>query len=165
MRSEVIGRIVPNETLCAKETSLVPVAQRTEHGAPTAGVAGSIPAGDAEDWRQVHWAPRYWVSNHGRVCNATTDKVLTCARNNKGYYQAFLRVDGRTQRPLLSRLVAEAFLGPCPDGLTVDHKDRNTANNHVSNLEYVTQAENTRRWVSMDRAAGLIGPKRKRGGK
>ncbi|WP_170974708.1 HNH endonuclease [Citrobacter sp. TBCS-15] len=37
----------------------------------------------------------------------------------------------------------EAFRGK--SGLTVDHKDGNKENNSLSNLEYVTQAENTRR--------------------
>lgn len=40
------------------------------------------------------------------------------------------------------QLVARAFIGPCPPGLEVRHKDGNPANNHIDNLEYGTRADN-----------------------
>ena len=43
----------------------------------------------------------------------------------------------------LHRFIMEAFNGK--SDLTVDHIDGNKENNNLSNLEYVTQAENTRR--------------------
>ena len=43
------------------------------------------------------------------------------------------------------RLVAMAWIGERPDGLTVDHIDGNKKNNAAWNLEYVTQSENCRR--------------------
>jgi hypothetical protein len=38
--------------------------------------------------------------------------------------------------------VAEAFIGPCPPGLVVNHRDGNRQNNCVQNLEYCTYSEN-----------------------
>lgn len=39
------------------------------------------------------------------------------------------------------QLVAEAFLGPAPDGETVDHIDRDRGNNAICNLEYKSATE------------------------
>jgi len=36
----------------------------------------------------------------------------------------------------------EHFVGPRPEGLVIDHIDRDRLNNIVSNLRYVTQKEN-----------------------
>jgi hypothetical protein len=42
---------------------------------------------------------------------------------------------------LLHRLIASTFIGNI-DGLTVNHKDGNTLNNTIENLEIVTQSKN-----------------------
>jgi hypothetical protein len=43
------------------------------------------------------------------------------------------------------RLVARKYIGICPEGMEVNHKDGNRINNHWTNLEYVTHAENMRK--------------------
>lgn len=43
---------------------------------------------------------------------------------------------------LVHRLVASAYLGPCPDGQEVRHLDGVCTHNHHSNLEYGTRLEN-----------------------
>lgn len=45
-------------------------------------------------------------------------------------------------RYLVHRVVAAAFLGACPPGREVNHKDHDYTNNAASNLEYVTRSEN-----------------------
>jgi hypothetical protein len=55
--------------------------------------------------------------------------------------------DGKNGHVLVHRLVAAAFHGqPRPDQVT-NHKDGDKTNNHASNLEWVTQAENVRHAV------------------
>jgi len=49
----------------------------------------------------------------------------------------------------IHRLVAKCYLGEQPSGICVNHKDGVKANNHPSNLEYVTIAENVRHAVRM----------------
>ena len=60
------------------------------------------------------------------------------------------------------RLVADAFLGECPDGKEVDHKDFDKANNAAVNLQYLTHRENVRRvWDAgrhPNQQEGWVGP-------
>lgn len=50
--------------------------------------------------------------------------------------------DGVSVPRRLHVLVAEAFIGPRPDGLEVHHIDHDRMNPRVDNLEYVTHQEN-----------------------
>jgi len=43
---------------------------------------------------------------------------------------------------LVHRLVLEAFVGPCPDGMECRHLDSDPLNNHVGNLRWGTPKEN-----------------------
>lgn len=45
---------------------------------------------------------------------------------------------------LVHRLVYEAFKGEIPEGLEIDHIDRNKRNNNPDNLRVVTRSENMR---------------------
>lgn len=51
-----------------------------------------------------------------------------------------LSINGVTTTHYVHRLVAEAYLGA--SDLCVDHIDNDKTNNHVSNLQYLTRAEN-----------------------
>lgn len=86
----------------------------------------------------------YGVSLDGtQVCNFRTGKILKITRMNNGYLAVKLRhAPGEYKTWLLHRVVAHAFIGPCPDGFQVNHKDGNKENNAPSNLEYVTQSQN-----------------------
>src|SRR5262249_17019110 len=44
-------------------------------------------------------------------------------------------------------LVASTFLGDCPPGHEITHKDGDCTNNAAANLEYVTRRENQNRYV------------------
>lgn len=60
----------------------------------------------------------------------------------KGYLNKIVVKDGEPIALFIHTLVAKHFIGIRPDGLVIDHIDRNPRNNHVSNLRYVTSAEN-----------------------
>jgi hypothetical protein len=62
-------------------------------------------------------------------------------RLNLGYAMTTSREDGRTI--LLHRSIFEHYHGSIPDGLEVDHIDRNKLNNLPTNLRAVTQSQNS----------------------
>src|SRR5262249_4900184 len=72
------------------------------------------------------------------------NRLLRQATSQSGYRQLNLYKGGRVKHFYVHRLVAEAFLGPIPPGLEVNHKDGDKANNDISNLEIVTAQENQR---------------------
>ena len=86
---------------------------------------------------------KYEASSYGRIRNTKTQKVLKVQENKHGYYILTLRIIPKVQsNARVHRLVAEAFLGECPEGYVVNHKDGNKYNNNIENLEYVTSSEN-----------------------
>ena len=86
---------------------------------------------------------KYEASNIGRFRNAQTKKVLKQFENLHGYMTLQAKPEKyETVNVRIHRAVAEAFLGKCPEGYVVNHKDGNKHNNHIENLEYVTPGEN-----------------------
>lgn len=81
-------------------------------------------------------------SIHGVVRIINREKILTPYDNGNGYLMVCLRANGKKTPVSVHRLVAKAFLDTVPDKDVVNHKDRNTHNNNVENLEWVTTKEN-----------------------
>ena len=101
-----------------------------------------------EIWKEIDGWSDYKVSNMGRVmsyCRDRDGKLLSQATYKRGGYKyiALGNIDKKTQKKYkIHRLVALNFI-PNPDNmLEVDHIDRNTANNNISNLRWVTSTEN-----------------------
>lgn len=70
------------------------------------------------------------------------ERLLTCPLDAHGYPVVTLTKDSVQTQYLVHRLVAQEFIGPCPDGYEVAHNDGNRANPQVSNLRYATRREN-----------------------
>lgn len=90
-------------------------------------------------WKQIPHDPNYQVSTDGQVRNTTTGRTL---KPYKGDKAGHLRVDLPNGRHYVHRLVAEVFIGPCPQGMECCHNDNNPENNHVENLRWDTRSNN-----------------------
>lgn len=108
-----------------------------------------------EIWKAVPgYFGHYEVSNHGNVRSIDKlvnfwlgqrmvkgrnliDWVLPC-----GYKCVALCRDGGKSSQYVHRLVASAFIDKYDESLVVNHKDGNKLNNHVENLEWISQSAN-----------------------
>ena len=110
-----------------------------------------------EEWRPVEMIGMAWpyeVSNQGSVRRSEpghgtyVGRPLTPITGQQGYLQVTLckpmagHGSGIQVIFRVHQLVAEAFIGPRPDGYVVNHKDHDRANPNVLNLEYVSSGEN-----------------------
>lgn len=99
---------------------------------------------DGEQWRTVPDYEDYQCSNFGRVKSFKwgKQKILKPTLTVDGYLRVELHQNTRRKNIGIGRLVAICFL-PNPDlKPEVDHIDTHKFNNHVSNLRWVTSAEN-----------------------
>lgn len=111
-----------------------------------------------EIWKNIdEYDGNYQISNHGRVRSverevfikrgsseymATYEGRILSVSENTRYSNVGIGYNGETRTILVHRLVAQAFT-PNPENKPyVNHIDGDTHNNHVSNLEWVTQSEN-----------------------
>ncbi len=83
----------------------------------------------------------YEASSLGEMRNALTKRILKI-----GFWGDYLYARaggyGLSKTWGVHRFVAEAFLGSCPEGMEVNHKDGCKTNNCADNLEYVTPRGN-----------------------
>ena len=89
--------------------------------------------------RSVTYKDKYIVYEDGNVYSLSKNKMMKPTLQKNGYCKIYIC----NKNTWLHRFIMEAFNGK--SDLTVDHIDGNKENNNLSNLEYVTQAENTRR--------------------
>jgi hypothetical protein len=129
-------------------------------------------------WAVVPAAPAYQVSDYGDVRRLLGDgstRPIRPARNDAGYLKVSLgwapcepgctrhgrrpaaRRRGHLLQGYVHRLMWEAFRGPIPDGLTINHRDGRQRHNRLSNFELMTRGDNTRdawaRWRGLTDAA------------
>jgi hypothetical protein len=111
-----------------------------------------------ENWRDIAgYEKAYQVSNLGRVrsldrvvvggsCGPTKrlkGRVLKPYISGANPYQTVaMYAENKPKRCTVHRLVAAAFLGPCPSGHEVCHGPNGKQDNRLTNLSYGTRSQN-----------------------
>lgn len=96
----------------------------------------------------------YQASSHGRIkslarivpmCDGrkyrVSEKILKPAWDGK-YFHVIFSNSGKEYVELVHRVVLEAHVGECPEGLEACHNDGNSKNNRLENLRWDTHKSN-----------------------
>jgi hypothetical protein len=113
--------------------------------------------GMKEIWKDIEgFEKQYRVSNFGRIKRKRykvkngggyyflKERIKKPQMNWKGYLFIVIKIGETAKNLKVHRLVAQAFIENPYNKPTVNHKDNNKLNNHVSNLEWMTYYENMR---------------------
>lgn len=96
-----------------------------------------------EVWRDVvGYEGLYKISNLGNVFSCKTNKLLSIRTRKDGYQDVRLHNNKQNKMHTVHRLVAQAFLDNPNNFPIINHKDENSANNRVDNLEWCTHSYN-----------------------
>lgn len=108
-----------------------------------------------EEWRDVvGFEGLYCVSNMGRCASLRSGemRLINPRKNPAGYMRIAIHVRPMNKQFMVHRLVAETFI-PNPNNLPfVNHKDENTSNNSVDNLEWCDRRYNNTYGTALSRA-------------
>lgn len=91
--------------------------------------------------RPIPGFPGYFVTFDGKVIGRRGWR-LRPTRTDSGHRLVMLYLDGKPIGRLVHRLVLEAFVGPCPDGMEACHGDGDPDNNRLTNLRWDTRSAN-----------------------
>jgi hypothetical protein len=92
--------------------------------------------------------PMYSVTVDGQVYSHHRNRFIrqtVRTYNGSGYHRVGLLTSSSPKKYkyyYVHQLVMLTFVGPCPEGLEIDHINLDTSNNRLSNLRYVTHREN-----------------------
>ncbi|MDY3132352.1 MAG: HNH endonuclease [Treponema sp.] len=93
------------------------------------------------NWKIIEGFTDYKVNENGEVYSIKRNKILK-QYERKNYLGVYLYQNNKRKFKAVHRLVAEAFIDNPYNLPQVNHKDENSMNNNVSNLEWCTQKYN-----------------------
>ena len=98
---------------------------------------------EGEEFVEIKDHPNYLISNYGRIYLKIKRRLAKGQIDKDGYL--LVTIDAKQYR--VHRLVGFHFLEKTDCMETINHKDCNKLNNHVSNLEWMSFAENTKQAI------------------
>lgn len=114
-------------------------------------------------WKDIPgWEGRYQASTLGEIKSMPNrkhkeDYNLKPVINSVGYYQVYLYDNGKKKCYKVHRLVYEAFNGPIPEGMQVNHINEVKTDNRLTNLNLMTCEENNNWGTRNERIAAKNG--------
>ena len=112
-----------------------------------------------EAWKPIkNYEGWYSISNYGRVrrdmqCSGTqAGRIRKEHLDSDGYSDVLLHRNSKGRHFKVHQLVASHFIGECPVGMEVNHKDNVRNNNLYTNLEYKTHQANVLHSYKMGRS-------------
>lgn len=124
-------------------------ATRDEQWRPIPGSNGRYDVSDQGRVRANRWTVH---TANGQVRTYQTRMMSTYTEERTGYSMLRLSAPNGTRLRRVHNLVAEAFLGPRPEGADVCHNDSDGTNNRLSNLRYDTHVGNFQDMVDAGRS-------------
>lgn len=97
----------------------------------------------------------YFVSEDGNVYREGKSNALIADVAPKGYRRVTLCINGKTERFLVHRMVAEIYLVKGPDDIEVNHIDLVPGHDWKDNLEWTTKSGNQLHAISMGKTPHL----------
>jgi DNA-binding transcriptional regulator YiaG len=110
-----------------------------------------------ERWKVIKDYPNYRISSKGRLYSKRKLRCVNPEHTKKGYLRYRLFQNGSVANVYAHVLVARAFIPNPENKPQVNHLDGVKANNHVENLDWVTNSENMQHAYD----TGIISRKRK----
>lgn len=102
-----------------------------------------------ESWKPIpSLRGTYEASTRGRIRRGTAGRYHPAGfvlkpQLMRGYERLIVYFDGSYLTRSVHRLVAEAFLGPLPDGMQINHRNGIKSDNRLKNLEVCTAGHNS----------------------
>ena len=88
----------------------------------------------------------YYASDDGKIFSLQKKsgkwRELKPGKDRNGYLRFYCYQNGKAKYIPVHRAVYEAFHGPVPQGLEINHKNCVRDDNHLENLELVSHSEN-----------------------
>lgn len=111
-----------------------------------------------EIWVPVLGNDAYQASNQGNIMSLNyrrtgKEKILKPKKDKYGYLRVCLCKDGKVKWYGVHRLVWEAFNGPIPEGMQINHLSERKDQNNLENLSLATPKENTNWGTGIKRRA------------